>query len=80
MAQTVSFKIKNSFEDDTTRDLEFGPFSSGAINSETLRTNAKNFDVDAIKNYYLSDDGASFTGIAAVTITELTETDIPLHG
>ena len=80
MASTVKFKIQNQFEDDTTRDLEFGPFAQDAINSETLRTNIKNFDVDAIKNYYLSDDGASFTGIAAATITELNERDIPLHG
>lgn len=79
MANTAKFKIVNSFSDDSTRDLEFGPFAAGAINSETLRTNVKTFDVDAIKNLYLSDEGASFTGITSATIVETNETEINLN-
>ena len=79
MGTTVKFKVQSGFEDESTRDLEFGPFASGAVNSETLRTNAKNFDVEAIQNYYTSDGGASFTGIVGVTIVETTENEINLN-
>jgi len=79
MSKTITFKVQNSFADETTRNLEFGPFGEGVINSETLRTNAQNFDVDAISDTYLSDGGAKFTGITGVTITELEENEINLN-
>ena len=79
MAKTVTFKIQNNFADESTRNLEFGPFGDGVINSETLRTNAKTFDVDAISNTYLSDSGAKFTGIGGVTIFETDEREINLN-
>lgn len=74
---TAKFKIVNAFKDDSTRDLEFGPFES--IDVEELRTKIKNFDADAISDTYLATSGSNFASIAAATVVELDEKEINLN-
>lgn len=79
MAATTKFKIVNAFADDTTADMEFGPFAADAVVIETLRENAKNFDAAAISDTYISEAGSGFASIQAVTVTEVTEKEINLN-
>ena len=79
MASTTKFKIVNAFADDSTRDLEFGPFDSDTVNIETLRTAIKNFDAGAISDTYIADSGSGFASIQAATVVEVTENEINLN-
>ena len=80
MAQT-EVKLTFNFGDDTTRDLRIGPFDTDAavVQANTLRTNVKAFDTQAVKNAFVSETGASCTGISGATIFETSETEINLN-
>ena len=82
MATTNKIKLTNKFADETTRNIEFAGFDSDAavLTASTLKTRINNLNTDttAISPFYLSDDGASFTGITGATIVIDNETEIAL--
>ena len=82
MATTNKVKLTSMFADETTRNIEFVGFDSDAavMTASTLkaRINNLNTDTGAFAAYYLSDDGASFTGITGATIVIDNETEIAL--
>lgn len=78
MAKTAELKIKNAFADDSNRDLKF-PLNPNTVNIETIRANAKAFDPNTIKDIYISETGATCTGIAGATLFETDENEINLN-
>ena len=83
MASTATIKLTTAFADETTRTVEIGPFASTAtaINPQQLRGNIRTFnaDISNIASLYLSDSGASCTGITAASIIATTENEINLN-
>ena len=83
MAGKAIIELTNSFADETTRKLELGPFDTDAAvaHSMALKANvaAVNSDVSVIASTYLSEGGASFTGITAASITITNEREINLN-
>ena len=79
MAATAEVKLVYSFADDTARDLKIGPLDTDATLVSTVKTNVKAFDPEDVKNIYLSDAGATCTGITAATVVEVEETEINLN-
>ena len=81
MATNSILKIKTSFADETTRELEFGPFANDASAITNAKTNIATFNsnINNIQNLYLSEGGASCTGITAATIITSTENEINLN-
>ena len=81
MATTSILKVKTGFADESVREHEFGPFASSATAITNAKTNIATFNtnINDIKNLYVSDSGASCTGIIAASITTSTETDINLN-
>lgn len=77
MAKTVELKIKNAFADESSRDMKFAINPETSL--ETLRTNVKAFDPAAIAGIYISEGGATCTGIAAATVLEVEENEINLN-
>ena len=78
MAKTAELKIKNMFADDSSRDLKF-PLNPTGLNKETIRSNIQAFDPATIANIYISEAGATCTGIAAATLFETEENEINLN-
>lgn len=79
---TSTMKLSFAFEDETKRDISFGPFATNAAAITGAKANIKAFnqnDVDAIAGLLLSDNGASCTGIAAASIVTVNETEINLN-
>ena len=79
---TSTMKLTFAFEDETKRDISFGPFGQGAAAISGAKTNIKAFnanDVDSVAGLLLSDDGASCTGIIAASIVTVNETEINLN-
>ncbi len=72
-------KLTTSFADETTREVELGPFDA----SSTAVTNAKaniatfNNNIEDLQGLYISEGNATCTGITAATVT--IETDEPIN-
>lgn len=83
MAQTATLKFTSTFADESTREVELGPFDANAtvVNPQQVRANVRTFNADIanIANLYLSDSGASCTGITAASIYVTTENEINLN-
>lgn len=80
MATTIGeIKITNSFADDTTRDLKFTGLDPTSAAFTDAKTRIKAFNPSAIAGVYLSDGGASYTGITAATLTKITENPYNLN-
>lgn len=79
MASTGKIKMVAQFADDTNREIELQPFAPTAAAITNAKTNIKAFDPQSVKNLYISESGASCTGIVAATVTKITETDINLN-
>lgn len=75
----ATISITTAFADETTRVLEFGPLATTAAGVETIRNRVKNFDPTDVQGLYLSDGGATCTGITAAEITVTNETEINLN-
>lgn len=78
----TQIKIENSFADNTTRKMTIGNFedNSAAVNQTTVKTNISNINLNAadIANLYLSEGGASFTGITYAEIYIETQSEIAI--
>ena len=79
MAAKATISITTAFADETTRTLEFGPLATTAADVETIRTRVKNFDPATINGLYLSDGGATCTGITAAEVVVSNEREINLN-
>lgn len=82
MAKAV-VELTNSFADETTRKLEIGTFDTDAAVAHSMALKARvaqvNSDVAVISSLYLSEGGASFTGITGASITITNEREINLN-
>ena len=78
MAKTAELTIKNAFADDSTRSIKF-PLNPDNVDSYTLKANVKAFDASNIAGIYLSDGGATCTGISAASLVEVEENEINLN-
>ena len=79
---TTNIKLSFGFTDETTRDLNIGPFATNAAAVTGAKTNIMAFnsnDVNDVAGLILSDDGASCTGIVAASIITTNETEINLN-
>lgn len=83
MAQTATIKLTSSFADESNRVLEIGPFDTTATNvtPQQVRANVRTFNANLsnIDSLYLSDAGASCTGITAASIIVSRENEINLN-
>lgn len=78
----TQIKIENSFADNTKRKMTIGNFAdnSAAVNPTTVKSNIRNINSNTsdIANLYLSEGGASFTGITYAEIYIETQTEIAI--
>ena len=79
MATNGTIKITNSFADDSTRSIEFSGIDPNSAAFTGAKARIKAFDPTPIANLYVSDGGASYTGITAATLVETTETEFNLN-
>lgn len=79
MASSAKIKMQMSFADDTTMDVEISPLDPTSTAITNAKTNIKAFDPASVQGVLISEGGATCTGIAAATVTKVTETDINLH-
>lgn len=79
MAKIGSIKLVNQFADDSTRAIELGPIDVTSASFINAKTNIKAIDPSAIASIYLSEEGASYTGVAAATLTEIETTEFNLN-
>lgn len=65
-------KIENSFADGTKRKLELGNFADSVITPTKMHAAINNINANTadIANIYLSEGGASFTGITYAEIIQ----------
>lgn len=75
----TNIKIKNSFADKTTREMTIGNFEDSIISAAEVKIKIQNINsnVSDISNIYLSNGGASFTGITYAEINIETQNLIP---
>lgn len=78
MANTSTIKMNFGFADDTNRSIELGPFAPTAAAVTNAKTNIKAFDPNEVQGLYISEGGASCTGITAASVTTINETEINL--
>lgn len=78
MSQAI-IKLTPAFADGTTRDLEIGPLATDTAVANTVRQRVKAFNPSDVANVYVSDGGASCTGITAASILVTDETEINLN-
>lgn len=81
MAATSEIKLTFGYEDQTTRNLNLGPYATTSTAISGAKANIISFntnDVNSIKSLLLSDDGASCTGIvdAHILTSEVTEVNL----
>lgn len=71
MATKAILKARTAFADETYRDVELGPFDSTKITPAIAKSRIATFNtnISDIASLYLSDAGASCTGITAATLT-----------
>lgn len=81
MASTATVKLNFGFADDTDRKFELGGFDSDAAvaDADTLREKVKAFDPATLDGAFISEGGATCTGILAATIVKLSENEINLN-
>lgn len=82
MAAVTTLKLTYGFADETKRDVKIEPFDPETFNKETVRANIINFntsDTSTIASLFLSDGGASCTGILTATIDTVEKTQINLN-
>lgn len=79
MATTGSIKIVNQFADDSTRNIEFSGLDPNSEAFTGAKARIKAFDPTTISGIYLSDSGASYTGIVGATLTQITEREFNLN-
>lgn len=81
MAAQTEIKLTFNYDDETTRDIKIGPFDTDAavVQASALRTSAKAFNPQTVKGFFLSDTGATCTGLTGATIYETSETEINLN-
>ena len=79
MAKIGSIKLVNQFADDSTRAIELSPIDVTSDAFINAKTNIKAIDPSTIAGIYLSEDGASYTGVAAATLVEIETTDFNLN-
>lgn len=74
-------KIRTAFADEATRDHEFGPFATNSSAIANIKTNiaAFNSNIADFGANYLSDGGATCTGIVKAQIITTDETEINLN-
>lgn len=75
----ATIKVKTAFADETTRELELGPFDAASTAISNAKANIKTFNenISDIAALYISDGGANCTGIIDATVT--VETDDPIN-
>lgn len=76
---SAKLKINFGFADDTSRDVELGPFDTDATLAATLKSRVKAFNPANVQNLYISDGGASCTQVNSATLTEVTRNPINLN-
>lgn len=78
---TSTLKITTEFADESKRDLSIGPLAAITADEDkaALKAKLKNFDMSAIEDIYVSDDGESSTAIVGATLTTTAETEINLN-
>ena len=79
MAKVGSIKLVNQFADDSTRAVELGPIDVTSDAFVNAKANIKAIDPSTIASVYLSDNGASYTGVAAATLVEIETTEYNLN-
>lgn len=79
MASTAKIKLQFNYTDDSTRDLEISPLDPTSAAILNAKTNIKAFDTAAVASSFISEGGASCTGIGAATIVKVTENEINLN-
>lgn len=83
MATEAKIKITFGFADESTRDIDIGPYPGTTDSAIQLaKTRIKNFNPEPIASLFLSDEGASCTGIvdARVIVTSINEIDLNVEG
>ena len=80
MAAKSEIELTTSFADGTNRKITVGPLSPEVATPSAIRGKIKNFNdnIADIAENYLSDSGASCTGITAASITTTEETKFDL--
>lgn len=79
---TSDIKLTFGFEDETTRNLNIGPYATNAAALTGAKANIISFnanDLNSVKGLLLSDDGASCTGVIDAHIITVNETEINLN-
>lgn len=79
MASSGKIKIDFGFADETARKIELGPFAVDAAAITDAKTNIKAFDPADVQGIFLSDGGATCTGVTAATVVTTEETEINLN-
>lgn len=82
MAATSDLKLTFGFEDESTRNLNIGPYSTNAAALSGAKANIISFnanDLNSVKGLILSDGGANCTGIVDAHIITVNETEINLN-
>ena len=74
----AAVKLTMAFADKTTRDLEISPLAPDAADASTIKARVKAFNPADVAGLYISDDGATCTGITAASITVTDEREINL--
>lgn len=70
------------YADSSTRKVSLGPYTQTAAAVSGAKSNIMNFNstgINNVKNLFLSDDGASCTGITAAEILTVTDREINLN-
>ena len=75
----AAVKLTMAFADKTTRDLEISPLDVSAADASTIKARVKAFNPADIAGIYISDGGATCTGITAASITVTNEREINLN-
>ena len=75
----ATIKLKAAFADETTREVTLGPIDANADVITNVKTNIATFNsnINNLQGLYLSEGGATCTGISAATLT--VETDDPIN-
>lgn len=76
---TAAIKLKFNYADNTSRTVEYSPFSLTNLSPTTIKNNIKAFNtsgVSAVEGLYISDNGAFCTGIGNASIAVTNETII----
>ena len=79
MASTGKIKVNFGFGDETARQVEIGPFAVDAAAITNAKANIKAFDPATVQGLYLSDGGATCTGVVSATVVTTEDTEINLN-